>query len=176
VLLLAFFAAMLVAVWNDVFDRRIPNALVMALLAIAMLGWMSGASPGASLLSAVAGLGIGLGLWLPFWLLGLLGAGDVKFFAAGCAWLGAGLAWRAAIVAALLGGIMSVAVMLWRGGLRSTMQSVTLQTVHARHIIANADIAGSEAAARTFPYALPMALALGIAALYPTRLADFLRI
>jgi hypothetical protein len=32
----------------------------------------------------------------------------VKFFAAACAWIGAGLGWRAAIASALVGGVLGV--------------------------------------------------------------------
>ena len=100
---------------------------------------------------------MGLGLWLPFWLMGLLGAGDVKFFAAASGWIGVALTWRAALLAAVLGGVMSLIVLIYRRGVRRTMGEVALQAQHATVLIAGADVGGSEAGARTFAYALPMA-------------------
>jgi len=42
------------------------------------------------LLASLGGLVVGLLIWLPSWLFKLLGAGDVKMFAAAGAWLGCG--------------------------------------------------------------------------------------
>ncbi len=175
VLFFVFMACLVGGVYSDVTARRVGNGLVAGILVLGLIAAFIGqVSLAASLLSAVLGALLGLALWLPFWLAGLLGAGDVKFFAAGSAWLGPALTWRAAIVAALLGGVLSLVVIARRSGLRGATEMVAVQTAQARSIIANADIAGSDAASRTFPYALPMALAIALAALVPSRVLDFL--
>jgi prepilin peptidase CpaA len=115
-------------------------------------------------------MGIGLALWLPFWLLGLLGAGDVKYFAAASFWVGAALAWRAALLAALVGGALGVLVLVKRGGVREAFSNVAMQAQQAELLIASADVSASEARQRTFPYALPMAIGIGVAALWSSRL------
>ncbi len=125
--------------------------------------WSSARSP----LDALLGGLVGLGLWLPFWLLGLLGAGDVKYFAAASVWVGAPLAWRAALLAALLGGVMGVAVLVYRRGMRQTMGEIALQARHAGVILADANAGSGDAKQRTFPYALPMAIALAVAVIFP---------
>ena len=99
-----FFASLVLGVVTDVRSRRIPNILVLWLLGLGAVGALMHWSTAASPMDAVLGGLTGLGLWLPFWLLGLLGAGDVKYFAAASVWVGAPLAWRAALLAALLGG------------------------------------------------------------------------
>ena len=167
-----FFASLVVGVVTDVRSRRIPNILVLWLLGLGAVGALMHWSTAASPTDAVLGGLTGLGLWLPFWLLGLLGAGDVKYFAAASVWVGPPLAWRAALLAALLGGVMSVAVLVYRRGVRQTLGEIALQARHASVILADANAGNSDAKQRTFPYALPMAIALAVAVLFPGVLLD----
>ena len=102
-----------IACVTDLRDRRIPNALVVALGTMGVGGAALGWSPGLSLLGALAGLGLGLAIWLPFHLGGMLGAGDVKLFAAAATWLGPRVTIDAALLTALLGGV-GAALVLWR--------------------------------------------------------------
>src|SRR5688572_12650652 len=95
---------------TDLRSRKIPNELVLAIL---VSGWLFVlvSSPDAwhALGMSLAGTAVGFGIWIGFYLLGVIGAGDVKFFAAAGAWLGPGATWRAAIIAAIAGGILAVA-------------------------------------------------------------------
>jgi prepilin peptidase CpaA len=165
--LLLFLVTLAIGVATDVRARRVPNLLVVTMLGLAGAGALWSWSPAGSVGHAVGGMAGGLGLWLPFWLLGLLGAGDVKFFAAGSAWIGWPLAWRAAVITAVLGGLMGILVLVNRGGVRRTMAGVLLQYQQATRIIASADASAADAKARTFPYAVPMAIALATAAINP---------
>jgi prepilin peptidase CpaA len=162
-----FLGLLAVGVVTDVRSRRIPNVLVLALAGAGLIGALAGISLAGTPLDALLGAVAGLALWIPFWLLGLLGAGDVKYFAAAASWVGVALAWRASLLAALLGGFMGVAVLVYRRGIRRTLGEVALQARHASVILADADAGGADAKARTFPYALPMAIALGVAVLFP---------
>jgi prepilin peptidase CpaA len=170
-----FLAALAWGVYSDVSARRVSNKLVLSILALGFVAALVGdSSVASSFVAALLAALLGLALWIPFWFAGLLGAGDVKFFAAGSAWLGPALTWRAAVIAALLGGVLSLAVIARRSGMRVATETLAVHTAQARSVIANADIAGSEAASRTFPYALPMALALAFAALAPSRVLALL--
>lgn len=167
----AYLALLAAGMVTDVRARRVPNLLVVLLLAAGLLSATVGIAPAGTLVSATLGVGIGLALWLPFWLLGLLGAGDVKFFAAGAAWVGPALAWRSALLAALLGGVFALLVLAWRRGVRHALTSLVLQVRHARTFATSgADVAALTPAQRSLPYAVPMALALCVAALQPTAL------
>ena len=165
-----FLLTLLIGMTTDIRARRVPNVLVLCMLGLGVVAGIAHWSPAASALAAIAGLAVGLAIWMPFWLLGLLGAGDVKYFAAASAWVGPPLAWRAAIVAALLGGVMGVLTLLWQRGFRRTASHVVLQYQQAAHVIASADVSNAEAKARTFPYAVPMGVALGAAAIRPSLL------
>jgi prepilin peptidase CpaA len=100
----------LVACLSDVRHGRIPNGLtlVMAVGGLVLAAAVGGLDGG---LTALAGLGAGLGVFLPFWLFGMLGAGDVKLMAATGAWLGPGQVLEAALLACLVGGVYSLAVL-----------------------------------------------------------------
>src|SRR5690349_20918984 len=78
-----------VLAWASVFDirtRRIPNALV-AVLALLGVSYSALLLPvGAGVQRALMGMGVGFGLWIPFYMLRMLGAGDVKLFAAPSCW------------------------------------------------------------------------------------------
>ena len=162
-----FIALLAIGVVTDVRARRVPNALVLWLLAFGAVGGIAHWSAAGSSIDALLGMLLGLALWLPFWLLGLLGAGDVKYFAAAATWIGLSLTWRAALLAALLGGVMSVTVLIYRRGFQYTMRAVALQVNHAEVTLSHANAGESDAVQRTFPYALPMAMALATAVLRP---------
>lgn len=167
----AFLALLAAGMVTDVLARRVPNSLVVVLLAAGLLSAAIGTAPAGTLAAAGLGAALGLALWLPFWVLGLLGAGDVKFFAAGAAWIGPALAWRSALLAALLGGVFAVGVLVWRSGVRHALSSVVLQARHAQGFVATStDVSALSPAQRSLPYAVPMALALSLAALQPAAL------
>lgn len=98
---------LMLAVMSDCRSRRIANGLVVVLLLHGLgASWLFD-TPARDVTGALGGVAVGLALWFPAWIRGLLGAGDVKFFAAGAAWIGPSLAWRTALAAALLGGLFA---------------------------------------------------------------------
>lgn len=126
--LFIYASLLLAAVVFDVRSRRIPNALSASLALLGLAVAAFGRGPG-TLGTAFAALGVGLAIWLPFHLAGLLGAGDVKLFAAAAAWLTPFMALRAAAFAAILGGVLGV---LWMGYARGA--GFTLARLgHAMH-------------------------------------------
>lgn len=131
------------AVISDWRSRRIANGLLLLLLAHGLgTSWLF-ETPARDLVGAISGAAIGLVLWFPAWLRGILGAGDVKFFAAGAAWIGPSLAWRTALVAALLGGLSAIWWIIQH----------RMRSPDARHV--------------SMPYAVPIGVALLLATLAP---------
>src|SRR6185503_8623684 len=92
---------------TDIRSRKIPNELVLAILVTGWVYALTVADPWLALRGSLAGTLLGFGIWIGFYLVGVIGAGDVKFFAAAGAWLGPGATWRAALVAAVVGGILA---------------------------------------------------------------------
>jgi prepilin peptidase CpaA len=105
------------AVERDVSERRIPNWLTFPsfVLAIAYGGLTAGfAGAGMSLLGAFVALGV---LLVPY-SVGWLGAGDVKAMAVIGALWGAGVALAVIVWALALGGVIAIAWVALRGRLR----------------------------------------------------------
>jgi prepilin peptidase CpaA len=148
----------------DVRTRRIPNRLVLWMAVLGVLASVAAEPWLGGLASAAAGLSLGLALWFPFYLLHWIGAGDVKFFAAASAWLGAGPALYAAVLAALFGGLLSLAWLVWTHGWWVTL-------VYLRHGLyhraASDDCAVDTRASRRVPYGVAMAAGLLTAAWLP---------
>lgn len=102
-----FLLLLVVAGVTDVRERRIPNVVVLALLAAGLLvSALLGGAAGAGWSLAAAGLGFII--WIPFYVFRMLGAGDVKLFAAAAAWLAPLQVVDAALVTAFIGGALSV--------------------------------------------------------------------
>ncbi|HWS54820.1 MAG TPA: A24 family peptidase [Pyrinomonadaceae bacterium] len=112
-----------VITYYDVRYRRIPNLFVLATLVSGLvLNTIFGGWGGA--LTSLTGCGLGLGLMLLLHVLGAMGAGDVKLFAAIGAVVGAKLVVPTFLVVALTGGVLAVYSMLRAGAVRSTMINV----------------------------------------------------
>lgn len=111
-------AVALAAVWFDVRERRIPNALTVGALGLALV--LRATLGAGELVAGLTGAAIGFGLALPFFLVGGLGGGDVKLLAAMGAFLGPGRIWFALLVMALVGGVMAVFVIARNRAFRDT--------------------------------------------------------
>ena len=109
----------------DLRCRRIPNVVSLttaaAGLGLALTG-VGAVTPRAALL----GMGIGLLLMLPAHLIGGMGAGDVKLFAAAGAVLGSGQIVRAFLFVMIAGGVLALVVAARRGRLARTWAALGL--------------------------------------------------
>ena len=116
--IIAIVIVLALAVREDILRHRIPNELNAAAfitgLGLAVLS--AGASGGAY---SLAGAVVGCMALLPFYLLRGMGAGDVKLLGATGAFLGPGGVLLAAALTLIAGGVLAVALSLWR-----VMQSV----------------------------------------------------
>ncbi|MBW1918477.1 MAG: prepilin peptidase [Deltaproteobacteria bacterium] len=108
---------LLLSLWmaaGDLKARRIPNYLTLgtALAGLLYQGWAHGL---VGVADGVVGLIIGLALLIVPYLMGGMGAGDVKALAALGAWLGPKLTMYLFVYMALVGGLMALAALWWRG-------------------------------------------------------------
>jgi prepilin peptidase CpaA len=141
----------------DVAWRRVPNALNVGILLVALI--MRAADGGiVSVGWGLAGAGIGLALMFPLFVKRWLGAGDVKLAAALGAWVGAmGAVW-VVVSGIAVGGVLS-AIVLAAGG--STLRRQVASNLAA--LTVGGSIAGTEA--RPARHKVPMAVALAAAAI-----------
>lgn len=115
--------ASLAAGVTDVTRFKVYNKLTFPLAAAGLCYHASihgGSGLTSSLLAMVVGLAV---LWIPY-ALGGLGAGDVKFFAAVCAWLGLSPMFTILAGACLATGIYSVIVLSRRDGFRGVLRNL----------------------------------------------------
>jgi prepilin peptidase CpaA len=160
---------LLLLVWagaTDVRSRCIPNYLVIATAglgiayAVGHAGWLPG------MRSALMGIGLGLVIWLPCYAMRLMGAGDVKFFAAASSWLGPLLVFHAALLSALFGGVLAVGWMIRsRARHRDGMGAVIGSEADAR---GGADSGAPVRVRSTLPYGVAMAAGIGVVAWFPS--------
>jgi prepilin peptidase CpaA len=113
-----------IAAINDLATRRIPNRLLLAGLACALVLRLLSAAPLAALLAALGGLALGLVLFLPFYLLRGMAAGDVKLMAVVGAFAGPNDVLSIAVLTWCAGGVMALLVVLARGRLKLALVNV----------------------------------------------------
>lgn len=111
---------------TDLRSRKIPNELVLAILVTGWLYALTAADPWRALVASLAGMALGFGIWIAFYLVGVIGAGDVKFFAAAGAWLGPDATWRAALAAAVIGGVLAVVFLIMEKRLGEVFKRIAL--------------------------------------------------
>jgi prepilin peptidase CpaA len=149
---------------SDLRSRRIPNWLVLLIAGFGLANAVAGGSA-SGLVRAAASVGVGLILWLPFYILRMMGAGDVKFFAAACAWLDPTTALRAALLSAVFGGVLAL---VWVAG------SLVRQRASRAHVptsggggVAAGPPRPVDPRSRKLPYGLAMAAGLTVAVWFP---------
>lgn len=99
--------------WSDLKTRKIPNYLTLS-AALAGLAYNLVIYGWGGLADGALGLLIGFGFLILPYLMGGMGAGDVKALAALGAWLGPAGTLHLFCYMAVAGGLMSLAVLVWR--------------------------------------------------------------
>jgi prepilin peptidase CpaA len=114
-LLTVFPAAMAFAAATDLITMTVPNRIAILLVAgffvvapLAGLGWTD---VGLHLLAGAAALVVAFG----FFAMGWIGGGDAKLFAATTLWLGPQALLTYSLTTALIGGALTLGILLWRG-------------------------------------------------------------
>lgn len=110
----------IIAAVFDVRSRRIPNQLVLAGI-VAGLAWNVFEYGLSGFARAGEGLGLGFILYFPLFLLRARGAGDVKLLAAIGTITGPGNCFWIFLLSAILGGIIALVIVMFRGRARKTI-------------------------------------------------------
>jgi prepilin peptidase CpaA len=156
---------LVIACVSDIRARRIPNPLVATVLVGGFLVTTAFDPVVPGLLRAAAGVAVGLAIWLPGWLLRMMGAGDVKLFAASGAWLGPAGAVNAAVAAAVLGGALALIWLFARRGRAGTRRTLWAAAVAPRTLV---DARSDPTSMRELvPYSLAIAGGVAVQLAFP---------
>jgi prepilin peptidase CpaA len=148
--LLIFLSA---AVYGDSRTRRIPNRLTVPVM-IAGLAAHTATQGLPGLRFAAAGLAAGLGLLLLPYIMGGMGAGDVKMLAAVGALKGAMFVFSSFLCAAVVGGVIGLALALTRKTGRQTLRNIkTILWLMATRVNPRETFAHEPKTKGAFPYA-----------------------
>ena len=159
-----FVAGLITASVTDVRSRRISNKLVMWLALLGLVFSVLSLPPSVGVMRALVSCVLGFALWIPFYALHMLGAGDVKLFAAASCWLAPSQVLGAALLSAFAGGILSLIGLVLAHGLALT----TFRIAHlARDPKLLATPLAVPAGRKTLPYGVAMAIGLAIVAWFP---------
>ena len=159
---------LVVAAVIDGWKLKVPNWLTFpfAFSAWAYHGVVGGWQ---DLQTSLVGTAVGLGLLLVPYAIGGMGAGDVKLFAGVGAWLGPAVTWGAFCVSVVVGGLLAVALVLyrvWRQGRwdeawrnMARFQLVTHEVLTVRDPRQLSELAQArKPSAVLLPYGIPLAI------------------
>ena len=145
------------AIASDLRWRTIPNWLTAPAVLVG-LGFHTVMSQLAGFVFSLEGATVGLGLFIIFYMCGWMGAGDVKLFAAVGSFLGPAQTISAAIVIALVGGLLAFLVLGFNQGWRG--MGLWLWS-HVETIVLTRSAQGLAPAQCTAPK-VPYAVAIGL--------------
>lgn len=147
-----FFALLILAVISDLRERRVSNQVNAMLFFLGLLASLLQSGLSAGLGVSLGGAAMGMAIWFPMYALRLVGAGDVKLFSAGAAWIGWQGALLGSVATALLGGALGFLWMLREHGVKFGVFSI-VQAMRAPRLL---QLTPLDRRARV-PYALAIA-------------------
>ena len=146
-----------IASLHDLRSRRIPNMLTGPAILLGLLLHLSLGGPVQLGHSLIGGLIAG-GIFLLFFIAGGMGAGDVKLMTAVGCLVGTAFIQNVLIATVIVGGLMGLAVALYRGQLRQTIANVMLLVQHHQEegLEPHPELNVRNTATLRLPYALPI--------------------
>jgi prepilin peptidase CpaA len=160
--------AMTVAAVIDGWKLKVPNWITFP-FALSGLAYHLFTSGLGGLTTSLVGLAVGLGLLLVPYIIGGMGAGDVKLFAGVGAWMGATFAFKAFLISTVVGGVLALALVAYRG-LRGRDWSIVSKNAERFQMVATelmtirdpnqlAELAAArKPTAILLPYGIPLAI------------------
>lgn len=145
-----------ICVITDMKSRKIYNIVLFPSLLISLLLHLftNGIS---GIWFSLSGLFVGLAILLIPYLMGGIGAGDVKLLAVIGALKGSVFVFETAIFMALLGGVIGLAILLFRRGVRSRMKAILFSMGSFRLGLRIPLFLDKEGLKTTYPYGVAIA-------------------
>lgn len=151
---------LLLAVFTDLTQRKIPNLLIVAGLVVAFIGQLFLAG-GQGWLAWLFGMLAGFAAFLPLYLLRGMAAGDVKLMATVGAFVGWGMAFQIALVSFVFGGVLGILVIVGKGRIVQAWHNICLIIMPLVTRRAGVNIGATDISSQSvgnLPYATAIAL------------------
>jgi len=107
-------AILILAAWIDGKEFKVPNRITFPMVVSGLI-YSTCAGGWGGLGAGLLGMSMGLVCLLPLYAVGGMGAGDVKLMAGMGAWLGWRITLQAFIVSVVVGALMAIVMVVWRG-------------------------------------------------------------
>lgn len=144
----------------DVRERRIPNRLNLAGLAVGLL-LQAGFGGVQGILSGLSGFAVGFAILLLPFIAGMVGGGDVKFVAAAGAFLGWQLLLVGLGIGVVVGGVVGAISLVKRHRFGAAMRSLAADLVCLSSGVRPTKLQASTAT-ETLPYGVSLAIGLAV--------------
>ncbi|MFD1039290.1 prepilin peptidase [Virgibacillus byunsanensis] len=154
---LAVFLILIISTITDLRNRKILNMVTLPAILVALIyHWFTTSLDG----FIFSGLGflVGLGLlFIPF-IMGGIGAGDVKLLAAVGAWKGTMFVLYTGVYAAIIGGLISLIILIKRRQFGFTLKSMLFSILYLKGTKGSLQVPSDTKQPVSIPYAIPIAL------------------
>jgi prepilin peptidase CpaA len=154
---LILYIALIISLITDIKNRKILNIVTIPTIFFGIIyfsitqGWNG-------FLFSILGFFVGLGVLIIPFLLGGMGAGDVKLMGAIGALMGTSFVFYAFIYAALIGGVISLLLIIKSKGLRNSFKLVIYNFIFFKRSFISKFINKDKENSIAFPYGVPIVL------------------
>ena len=153
---IALILILTISVFTDLRNRKILNIITMPAILIAII-YHSVTSGFNGLLFSGQGFLVGLGIFIIPFIMGGIGAGDVKLLAAVGAWKGTVFVLYTGVYGAIIGGLISIVILLKQRRLVSTLKQMLFSIFYLKSAKGPLFIDETEST-MSIPYAIPIAV------------------
>ncbi|BCV23451.1 prepilin peptidase [Gelria sp. Kuro-4] len=161
-----YFLILVVAVctYTDFKCRKIYNAVLFPAAAVGLVGNFYAGGPAGGL-AALKGLTLGMALLFVPFIMGGMGAGDVKLLGVVGAFKGPDFVWAAFLYTALVGGLISIVVMIRSGGFGARVKAALFTLLSVLGLMPRVNLLDTiyTGSAQTFPYGIAIAAGTALA-------------
>lgn len=162
VILTVLFSLLVVSAYTDITAGKVYNRYTFPALFLGVIlnywsgGWNHGS---ANLQSSLWGMALGGGIFCMFYYFGVMGGGDLKLVTAVGALKGAQFVLYAIFYTSLVGAILAVGYLVWRGKLvQGVAKSLKMGVTFRRRELTEAELKDTEPARERIPYGVAISM------------------
>lgn len=157
-------AVVAICTFTDIKCQKVYNAILFPAAAIGLVSnfFSGGLAAG---VSGIKGMLLGMALLLVPFIMGGMGAGDVKLLGVVGAFKGPDFVWSVFLYTAVVGGVISIIIMVRSGGFLARVKTVIFTLLSLLGIMPRVNLLDTiyASSAQTFPYGIAIAAGTALA-------------